>query len=316
MRLKFLFLLLSGGLLQPAATAPYLEELTRIRTLLEDGDFRGALVQAKQLNKKAPDEIIGYQLMATAELALGQYSEAEKSIQWMLDLKIGKTDSAGWMLVARFREDTGDVDGAIEAVNQSFIRLGHGQNNEARRLLSNSARLQYLAGKLNLAEMAAKEAMKIAGEEDTLAAETLARVRLAQNRRLEALESLRETGTRKLSPRLMYLLAEISGLPADYAAFEKTALEFTATPDNANRELALYYATKAAKPVQAVGLARAAAERMGDIRTQDALAVALFAQGETAEARKLMKAVLEIGTQKSGDSGACCDDRREGVTGA
>ena len=48
MRLKYLFLLLSGGLLQPAAAAPYLEELTRIRTLLEIGDFRGALVQAKQ----------------------------------------------------------------------------------------------------------------------------------------------------------------------------------------------------------------------------------------------------------------------------
>ena len=285
-------------LLLRAADPPlYLRELSQIRSLLDKGDFRGALIEAKLLNKKAPDEIIAYQLVAAAELALGLYGDAEKSIQWMLDLKVGKTDSSGWMLVARFREATGDVDGAIEAVNQSFLRLAQGEAAEARRLLSYSARLQLLAGKLTRAEAAALEAMKTSAPGDSLAVETLARVRLAQNRREEMVTALREVPALHSNPRLLYLLAEGSGAAADYSAFEKAAWRDTSSPDNANRELTLYLAGKGANPSKAVQVARKEAERKGDVHTNDALAVALFANGEIDEARKLMKAVLAVGTQ-------------------
>ena len=295
--MKLIFLLFSACLLHAADPALYVQELTQIRTLLDEGNFRAALVDAKKLNKKAPDEIIGYQLVAAAELALGLYNDAEKSIQWMLDLKIGKTDSSGWMLVARFREATGDFDGALEAVNQSFSRLVQGQDAEARRLLSYSARLQLLAGKLNWAEAAAKEALKTASADDTSAAETLARVRLAQKRPEEAVASLRQLAAVNPNPRLLYLLAQSSGLSDDYAAFEKSALSHATKPTHANRELALYLAGKGAKPAQAVQIARKEAERKGDVHTQDALAMALFSNGEAAEARTIMQAVLAVGTQ-------------------
>ncbi len=295
--MKIILLALCVTLLKAADPALYVRELTQIRTLLDAGDFRAALAEAKKLNQKAPDEIISYQLIATAELSLGLYSEAEKSIQWMLDLKIGKADSSGWLLVARFREATGDYDGALEAVNQSFARLVQGQDAEARKLLSYSARLQFLAGKLTRAEAAAKEALKTAAPEDSSAAETLARVRLAQKRPEEAVAVLREISAVNPNPRLLYLLAEASESAADYAAFEKAALRNTSKPDQANRELVLYFAGKGAKPTQALEIARKEAERKGDVHTQDALALALFANGETAEARKLMKAVLAVGTQ-------------------
>lgn len=295
--MKLLSFALCLSLLGAAEPALYVEELTQIRTHLNAGDFRAALAEAKKLNQKAPDEIIGYQLVATSQLSLGLYNEAEKAIQWMLDLKIGKTDSSGWLLVARYREATGDYDGALEAINLSFARLQQGQEAEARKLLSYSARLQFLAGKLVRAEAAAKEALKTTSSDDSLAVETLARVRLAQKRPDEAITLLRELSSVNPNPRLLYLLAEASESPADYSAFEKSALMSAAKPDPANRELVLYYAGKGANPAQALQIARQEAKRKGDIHTQDALAVALFANGQTAEAQRFMKAVLAVGTQ-------------------
>ena len=67
----------------------------KVRTLLNHGDFATAAEQAKVLNREAPDDVSTYQLLASAELALGNYEKAEEAIQWMLDLRIGKSDSAG-----------------------------------------------------------------------------------------------------------------------------------------------------------------------------------------------------------------------------
>jgi len=99
------------------------------------------------------------------------------------------------------------------------------------------------------------------------------------------------------NPRLLYVLAEDSGAAADYSACEKAASRSASSPGNANRELALYLAGKGGDPAKAVQVARKEAERKGDVHTNDALAVALFANGEIDEARRLMKAGLAVGTQ-------------------
>src|SRR5207302_309787 len=91
----------------------------RVRALLERTDFRAALEEAASINREWPDDVAAYQLMAAARLGLGDYERAEKDLQWMLDLRIGKADPQGWLLLACFREVTGDIDGALEAVNSA-----------------------------------------------------------------------------------------------------------------------------------------------------------------------------------------------------
>src|ERR1041385_583470 len=86
-----------------------------IRTLLDKQDFAAALDQAQALNHDWPDDVPGYQFIAEAQMGLGNYAEAEGALQWMLDLRIGKADTRGWLLVARFREVIGDIDGAMDA---------------------------------------------------------------------------------------------------------------------------------------------------------------------------------------------------------
>jgi predicted Zn-dependent protease len=270
----------------------------RAETLLAQMEFSRALTEAQVFNRAMPDEIVGYQLMAAAQIELGDYADAEKQIQWMLDLRIGKADSTGWLLVARFREAIGDVDGALEAVNLAVARLQPGQNRESETLAAYAARLLCINGKPALAEQAVGRFASTPGAAaDTLQA--LAEIRLAQGRRAEAVEILRRlAASGPPHPRLLYMLAEATNAATDYVAFEHAACAITANPDNANRELALYYAGPGKQPAKAVEVARRESLRRHDILTLDALAVALFANHQKSEAHDVMQRVLAVGTRR------------------
>src|SRR5438874_35325 len=56
----------------------------RARALLEQMDFAAAFAEAEAVNRAWPDDIETYQLMAAAQLELGNYAAAEKQLQWML----------------------------------------------------------------------------------------------------------------------------------------------------------------------------------------------------------------------------------------
>lgn len=270
--------------------------ISRARELLRQMDFHGALAEAEAVSRTSLDDVTGYQLMAAALLELGDYDQADKQLQWMLDLRIGKTDPQGWLLVARLREVTGDIEGALDAVNAGYARLAPGQEGERQALAAYSARLLYLSGKYDLAEQAIERAA-VSPEVLPSLLETRARLRLAQGKRLEAVRILRQLTARDPDPRYLYLLAKTSGAAADYAAFEPAARSVAASPANANRELALYYSTRGRQPAKALESARLESQRRQDIYTLDALALALFVNGRNAEARATMQRVLAVGTQ-------------------
>ena len=285
---KSILLLLAASAFA-ADTIPLETRKEKVRSHLSRGEFSVAAEQAKKMNREIPDDVSIYQLLASAELGLGNYEKAEQSIQWMLDLRIGKADAAGWLLVAQLRDATGDFDGAIDAVNLAFSRIVAGQRPDAQSLLLYAAKLQMLAGKLDNAEKILK-GMPASGEE-TLG--TLAQLRIAQQRQAEAIEILRPL----TQPKNLYQLAVASGKPEDYQAFERTALLRKKDADNANRELILYYAGVGKRPNDAVKLARQEADVRHDILTLDALAIALQEAGSGPEAVSTMKLVLAVGTR-------------------
>jgi len=127
----------------------------------------------------------------------------------------------------------------------------------------------------------------------------VARLRLAQHRTAEAIGILRGLARPGAHPRLLYRLAEATGDPADYAAFERAARGWMDRPDSANRELALYYAGPGKRPAEAAEAARLEYARRRDVFTLDALAVALQANGKPAEARTFMQQALAAGTRDS-----------------
>jgi predicted Zn-dependent protease len=260
--------------------------------LLANQDFFAALPEARALNREWPDDVGSYQLLAAAQLGLGDYDDSEKSLQWMLDLRIGKTDSEGWMLVARFREATGDIEGATEAVNTAYRELAPGQGGAT--VLAYLAQLQLSANRVELADRALSAQAGTPSSEPVVL-ETLARIRLAQGRQREGIAILRELAIRTAQPRHLYLVAQATRNRSDFATFERAARERTAASDNANRELALYYSGPGRRALEALRIARLESERRHDVLTLDALAVALFANGRAREAAETMKRVLAIG---------------------
>jgi tetratricopeptide (TPR) repeat protein len=279
--------LLSAGSLLAAESGSFEARKANVRALLGRGNFAAALAEAQAINREWPDDIAAYQLVADAQLGLGNYREAEAAIQWMLDLRVGKADAEGWRLVARFREITGDVEGALEAVNLAYGRLAEGQQDLAAVLLADAGRLQHQAGRLELAERASQEALKTAPG-DTAAWKTLALVRMAQGKREEALRILGDLA--KADSRYRYLLAE-AGEAAGFA------VDSAAAPGEDSREAVLYLAGPAKRPAEALEMARREAARRHDVFTLDALAVALFASGQPAEARSAMEKALAVGTR-------------------
>jgi tetratricopeptide (TPR) repeat protein len=239
--------------------------------LLRREDFRAALVEAQAAQKARPDDIESYRLTAEAHLGLGDYDAAEKSIQWMLDLRIGKADAQGWLLVARFREVTGDIEGALDAVNLAYARLDASETKLGPELLAYAGHLHLIAGRLKVAEQAV----------GSQPCETLARIRLQQGRREEAVAILQGLE----DPKARQLLAELTG---NYEAVDKNSAAFV-----------LYLAVSSAgrSPAEALALAQKLAARRQDVFTLDALAMSQFAMGDLAGAQATMRKVIAVGSR-------------------
>ena len=278
-----------------AATPSFEEKKAEIRELLARFDSKTALDRAIALNKQWPDDVIGYELLTAARLGVGDYAEAEKSAQWMIDMRIGKTGPIGWMLIAQIREATGDLDGAIDAINTGYVMLAPLQTAERQALLTYAGELHLRTGKLEIAARMFQDRLKLGPDAASTAA--LAAVRLQQGNREEATAMLRKLSDTDAHPRYRYQLAEVTGSPDDYAAFEKAAEAIQSSSNNANRELILYRSGHGKHPKEALSLAIAESRIRHDLLTQDALAVAYQANGKLLEARSALQLALDVGTR-------------------
>ena len=92
-------------------------ERTAVWLLLGRHEFPAALEKAKELNKKAPDDVMLYGFLTDANVEIGNYDDAERAAQWMLDLRPGNLP--GTTRAAYLRELFGDIDGALELMDMA-----------------------------------------------------------------------------------------------------------------------------------------------------------------------------------------------------
>jgi tetratricopeptide (TPR) repeat protein len=121
--------------------------LLEAQVLLGRKKYKEALANATAFNKDVPDEVLGYGLMADAQMALGDMDGAEKNIQWMLDLR--RTNPEGLKRAGEFRALTGDVPGGLEMLDAAFQRTQPDDAEERAWITSEMARLQMTQGKLD-----------------------------------------------------------------------------------------------------------------------------------------------------------------------
>ena len=273
----------------------------QVTILLDRQEYAQALEQARALNRKAPDDVAVWGYVAEAAIGLGDYDAAERAAQWMLDLRPG--NAPGLIEGAALRKLYGDLDGARDFLNQAYQQTPPNEVEDAAWLLTEMADLERRSGRLDGAEKLLAEAEGVfPGYYRTLGG--LARVRMARHEFGEAAELL--TRRNQSFPTLgsEYALGVTlteAGRTREaamvYTQFESEARTRIESASNANRELILYYVDQAHRPDEALRVARLEARRRHDVLTLDALAWALYANAQYAEAEVQMNRALAVGVR-------------------
>lgn len=261
--------------------------------------FADARDAASALNKKVPDDVMVYGLLVDAFAELGDYDAAEKSAQWMLNLRPANVPALA--RTAYLRELFGDPEGALELMGMALDQTPLGEAEERAWILTQMGHLELSRGDLETAEARLSEAL-LAFPEYHYALGQMAKVRTAQGQLGEALALERRHYAGAPHPENLYLLAgaleragESAKAQSAFAAFEKGARAEMEGPDNANRELVFYYLDHKQEPVEGLRIAEREARIRQDVFTRHALAWALHRNGRSAEARVEIEKALAVG---------------------
>lgn len=271
----------------------------RVFILLSRHESAQALELATKINKRVPDDLTVRGYLVDANMDLGNYDDAVRETQWMLNLRSGS--AAALSRGAGLRELHGDFAGALQWLHMAYDSTPGAETADRAVLLARISRLQLLAGNVMEAEKYATTALGIfPGHHEALRA--LAEVRLAQNRNDEAVKLLETRYA--AAPRAAFLFALAGALDKAgkkdasakaFAEFEQKALRESDAADNANHELVSYYTDRAHQPSQALRIATREIARRHDALTLDSYAWALQACRDYASADVEIKKALAFG---------------------
>jgi tetratricopeptide (TPR) repeat protein len=274
-------------------------ERTAVWLLLGKHEFAAALDKAKKLIAKMPDDVMLYGFLTDANVELGNYNDAEKAAQWMLDLRAGNLP--GITRAAYLRELFGDLDGSLELMNMAYQSTPPNEVEDRAWILSQMGHLELVSGKTSEAEDTLQQALTLFPGYD-YALGNLAKVRIEQGRYEDAVHLLEQRYRSAAHAENLYDLAEaleLAGRPEEakkeFAEFKTKSLLESKRADNSNRELIFYYADHAKQPMKALEIAEEEFARRHDVLTLDAFAWALHVNGLDAEAGKHMNAALAVG---------------------
>ena len=273
----------------------------RVVVLLGRHDFLEALQQATALNRKVRDDITVWGYLVDANMAIGEYGEAEKDAQWILDLRRGST--LGYTKAAELREVFGDLEGAVEFYDEALLRISPNDIEERSWLMTRNARLQLASGNAKRAQDLLEKALTV-DPGSQFARGTLANLEASQGKYAAAVSLCRQRYDAAPNADHLYQLAETlekAGMTieaqAAFQKFEAEARAETAQTFNANRDLVFYYADRGKAPAEAVAIAAKDAATRHDPETLDAYAWALFRAGKSTEAKAQMDRALSPGVR-------------------
>lgn len=267
--------------------------------LLGKHEFAKALTLAQRLNEQVPDDVMTYGYIADADIALGDYADAEKAAQWMLDLR--SHNVPGLIRGAELRQIFGDPNGALEFLSDVYQQTSPDQLEDLAWRATRIAEINFAMGKLDLADQWLRKALA-SFPNYYFSLEVQARVLEAQHKPAQAADVLHLRNQHFPQPESIYaegVALEHSGGAAKakelYANFEQVALSKSNLADNDNRDLVLYYLGATHDPSVALRIARLAISQRHNVWTLDSLACALYANGDYVEAQKQIEKALAPG---------------------
>ena len=261
-------------------------------------DFSAGLTYGLRARRLAPQLVRPYAVVVDAEIELGRYRRAARSLQRMIDLK---PNLASYARASYFRELHGDTEGALEA-----MRLAVSAGGDAAEQV---AYVQTLLGDLLLHTGRVEDArdayqlalIRLPGYVD--ARFGLARAQVQDGALAASLAPLRRVVRDRPDPDHLLLLAEVElrlgmSAPARVHVERARATERRAlrTGSRADAGVALLEASYG-RPADAVEIARRVWDAAPSVTSADALGYALTRAGRPEAGLRYARIALRLGTR-------------------
>lgn len=272
----------------------------RAKILLTYHRFADALEVARRAQTMRPRDHDVYGALTDALVELGDYEEAVKAAQTMVNLR---PDTASYSRISYLRELHGDTEGAIEAMTTA-VRAASPQDPEnlawCRVQLGN---LLLNGGKPAEAEREFDRALQ-SFPDYRMALDAKARARIAAGDLESAVSIYRRE--QELDPNSADAALALGDLYAKQGNIEEAKRQFerfeslelkNAAAENDWHHLVYFWADHNQNLDEALALARRARETRADIHTCDALAWTLFKQGQFTEAKAAIDEATRLGTR-------------------
>ncbi len=276
---------------------------TQVALMLSRHQFAQARERATVLNHRTPDDVMTYGYLAQADIALGNYPEAEKNAQWMLNMR--PNNIPGLLIGAELRRLYGDPHGAIDFLNLAYSETSPTEVEELAWIANQIASLQIEMGQNDAAAQTLERAEELFPRYP-YTMENLARVRMAQNRASDAVQLWMQSTSIDNDPHALYELAgaqkaagQTQDARATYAEFEKLASEPGGATDESRLDLILMYAGSPATAPNALKLAQQEIAARQDVWTLDAYAWALYANAKFQDADVAVQKAIAVGIQSA-----------------
>ena len=261
-------------------------------------DFATALRRGREARRIAPESLVPYPVLVDAQVELGRYGAARRTLQEMIDLKPGL---AAYARVSYFRELSGDLPGAADALELAVSAGGSTPENTAyvQTLLGN---LEFVRGRLGPAARAYEAALRSLPAYAPAGA-GLASVEAARGDLRGAIARLRAVVDRLPLPQYAIALAEAelaagrdeeAAADLDVVRAEQRLLARNGVDTDV--ELAVFEADHG-DPGRAVELARRGWRAAPSVRAADAYGWALTRSGRPEEGLAWARRALRLGSR-------------------
>lgn len=261
-------------------------------------DFRGGLRHAQRARRLGPELARPFAVLVDAELELGRYERAGRSLQRMIDLR---PSLASYARVSYFRELHGDLTGAARAMRFA-VASGAAAPENVAYVQTQLGDLEATRGHVRSARRAYAAALAgVTGYVPALAGR--ARLDAAEGRSGRAIRDLEAIVRRRPLPEYAIALGETqwtAGRRADaretFALVDAQRRLLAANGVNSDVEIALFEADHGDRR-RAVVLARRAWRAAPSVRSADAVGWTLTRSGRSSEGLRWARRALKLGSR-------------------
>ncbi len=261
-------------------------------------DFRGGLRYAQRARRLGPKLARPFSVLVDAELELGRYQQAGRSLQQMIDLR---PSLASYARVSYFRELHGDLVGATQAMSLA-VSAGGGVPENVAYIQTLFGDLEAMRGRIRAARRAYAAALAgVPGYVPALASR--AQLDAATGHLRAAIRGYEDIVRRRPLPQYVIALGETqqaAGRRADaretFALVDAERRLLAANGVNSDVEIALFEADHGDRG-RAVELAHRAWRAAPSIRSADAVGWALTRSGRPDGGLAWARRALKLGSR-------------------